>query len=579
MSDNHSRIIASVIISFALFLGVTSFWSDSFIVDEIPHVGAGYSYVTRGDFRLNPEHPPLAKDLAGIALLFLDLNRSAFDSPVWTKNVNDQWNFGRNLIFNSGNDAELITHVAKFPILIFFILSGVIIYIWTKKLWGNTWALVSLFFFSFSSTIIAHSRFVTTDMPALFGVLLSSFFFFRYLMKPTSKNFWLSGICFGIAQLTKFSLILLVPYFLVVAVLWAILHGDFGRTLFKTILIMAVGYILIVWPVYYVHTMNYPSERQQSDTSYLLGTYGNKTLRDLEIEASGIPVIRAMAQYGLGLMMVSQRSTGGNTTYFLGEVRTEAWKKYFPIVYFIKEPLAFWLLVFIVCIYLGFRASTQWIKKGKEILSTHFIEFAMLLWLIIYWVTSIKANLNIGVRHLIPVYGFTYILLTGQLSHIAQNISQKYKRIFAILIVLLLGWYGFESVSVFPYYLTYFNQIAGGAAGGHIYVADSNLDWGQDLKRFTDWVDEKGIDKIYLDYFGWADPSYYLKEKYVWTNINSYVNETDFLSRHPDGGYFAVSGTFLMQSLDPAKNNYLWLYKSKPETVIGNSIFIWKVGE
>src|SRR3989338_1856080 len=100
--------ISILIVLVAVVLSVTSLWDDSFIVDEVPHIGAGYSYVAKGDFRLNPEHPPLAKDLAGIALKFLDLKHEAFTTKFWTTDVNGQWDFGRNLIFNSGNDAEKI---------------------------------------------------------------------------------------------------------------------------------------------------------------------------------------------------------------------------------------------------------------------------------------------------------------------------------------------------------------------------------------------------------------------------------------------------------------------------------------
>ena len=576
---NHlaTKITAAVIIAAAAFLAINSSWDDSFIVDEIPHVGAGYSYVTKGDYRLNPEHPPLAKDLAGLALLFLDINQSAFETPVWKDNVNDQWNFGRNLIFGSGNNAILITHVAKFPMLLFFVLSAIIIFVWTRKLYGNGAGLISVFLFSLSPTILAHSRFVTTDIPALFGVLLSSYFFIKYLEQPTRKGLWLAGISFGIAQLTKFSLILLVPYFIAVALMWAIAHRDIVRSLARTITVMAIGFIFVVWPVYYLHTMNYPAQRQQNDTASLLGSYGNKTLREIEIKAAGVPVIRAMAQYGLGLMMVSQRSGGGNTTYFMGEVRSQAWKEYFPIVYFIKEPLAFWILALVVFIGLGSRASLKWPRNIKDIIRKNFVEFALLGWLAIYWITSIQANLNIGVRHLMPVYGFTFILISGQISNIYQNVSKQKKIVLASTLVAILGWYAYENIASYPYYLAYFNQSAGGPAGGHRYVADSNLDWGQDLKRLSDWTDGSGIKKIYLDYFGWSDPYYYLKDKYVWININSFSSEEDFLSRHPEGGYIAISGTFLMQSLDSSKPNYLWLYAKKPTVVVGNSIFVWKV--
>src|SRR5439155_2730260 len=53
---------------------------------------------------------------------------------------------------------------------------------------------------------------------------------------------------------------------------------------------------------------------------------------------------------------------------------------------------------------------------------------------------------------------------------------------------------------------------------GYQYVLDSNLDWGQDLKRLAQFVHKQGIQNIYLEYFGSADPAYYLGEK--WTDNN-----------------------------------------------------------
>ena len=220
-----TKFIAGIIIASSTILAIVSVWNDSPIVDEIPHIGAGYSYVQKGDFRLNPEHPPLAKDLAGFALSFLSLNQSVFKTQFWTSDINGQWNFGRNLIFNSGNNAVLMTRIAKLPMLLFFIFSALIIFHWTRKLYGDKAALIATFLFSFSPTVMAHSRFVTTDIPALFGVLLGTYFFIRFLQNQTKINFGLAIIAFGIAQLTKFSLFLLNPLFLVLAITWGLTHS------------------------------------------------------------------------------------------------------------------------------------------------------------------------------------------------------------------------------------------------------------------------------------------------------------------------------------------------------------------
>src|SRR3989344_6187549 len=161
MSNFQIKLLGTIIITSAVVLSITSAWNDSIIVDEIPHIGAGYSYLVKQDMRLNPEHPPLAKDLAAIPLLFLKLKQGVFDTKSWQSDLNGQWEFGRKLIFNSGNDANQITHLVKLPMLLFFVLSAILIFRWAKKLYGNKAGLIALILFSFSPTVLAHSRFVT----------------------------------------------------------------------------------------------------------------------------------------------------------------------------------------------------------------------------------------------------------------------------------------------------------------------------------------------------------------------------------------------------------------------------------
>ncbi|MEA3420563.1 MAG: hypothetical protein U9Q97_02650 [Acidobacteriota bacterium] len=137
--------------------------------------------------------------------------------------------------------------------------------------------------------------------------------------------------------------------------------------------------------------------------------------------------------------------------------------------------------------------------------------------------------------------------------------------------------FSFSSLSIFPYYLSYFNELVGGAKNGYIYVTDSNLDWGQDLKRLTKWVDENNIKKIKVDYFGGADVKYYLGDKAEawWANRNPEEAKNSWL---------AVSATFLQQGRAiPTKgwsqptDYYFWLNQYEPIKVIGNSIFVYYI--
>ena len=597
---SKADLAAVLIIGISLVSAISSFWNDSLIVDEIPHIGSGYAYVKKLDYRLNPEHPPLAKALAAAPLLFLDLKQNAFQTKFWLQDINGQWDFGRFLIFQSGNDASLIAKAVKFPMLIFFMIAAWLVYFWTKKLYGNFAALTALTLFAFSPTVLAHSRFVTTDVPALFGVTIATYAFLKFLRSPKNPNFWLAGIIFGIAMLTKFSTFLLVPYFLILAVVYGLIYSNqkiksaIRHSLFA-ICIFAIGFVLIVWPVYYLFTFNYPPERQLADTQFLLGSFGNRTLAGITEWTADKPVIRALGQYMLGLLMVGQRAVGGNTTYFLGEVSAEGWRYYFPVVYTLKEPLVWWIftLIAIFSIAIKFsilptppkrlrlrRPGNFQFSKVNGWLKTHFVEFTMLLWLAIYWTTSIKSNLNIGVRHLLPIYPFAIILVSGQLSKIKNILKNHSKKIllstYYFLFSFLMAWYVTENLRVWPYYLAYFNQLAGGSSAGYRYVVDSNLDWGQDLKRLSQWVEKNNIEKIHLDYFGWSDPVYYLGPKFQWLTAGQYKNAEDFIQK-TGGGWLAVSGTFYMNSRENPETSYAWLDNFKPAAMIGNSIWIWKL--
>ncbi len=599
-----TRLIAVIIIVSAVILEIASVWNDSPVVDEIPHIGAGYSYVVQQSYQFNPEHPPLAKDLAGLALLPLGLNQTAFSQKYaanWPTDVNGQWNFGRALIFQTGNNAVNLVRAAKLPMLFFFIISAWIVFAWTKKIFGDKAGLLATFLFSLSPTVIAHSRLVTTDIALLAGVMMSLYFFERYLENQNTKNFWFASIAFGFGQLTKFSSFLLIPLVVFLAIVWAYANhqrlAGMTRIAWKTVLIIIIGFAFVVGPVYQLHLLNYSSQKQKADAAVILGTYGNRTFADPVIWASDKPVLRPFAQYGLGILMIFQRNVGGNQTYFLGNVYQKAVKSYFPVVYALKEPIPF-LTLFIIAI-IGFFMYARPVvevrdapkaqkqshsdfhygarsreKHLKYWVRNHFAEVVLFTWVIFYWATSINANLNIGIRHLIPIYGATAILVAGQLSAIYEHI--KAKRAYIAFVGVMCAWLLAETIMVFPYYLTYFNQFAGGPAGGYRYVVDSNLDWGQDLKRLADWVDANNIQKISLDYFGWADPYYYLGNKAIWIRNGKYTSAGEFLRDNPAGGYIAVSATFYQQSVATDKN-YGWLSGLQPLIVVGNSIFVWHI--
>ena len=586
MSNRLTNIIA-ICLLILVFLGtVFSMKEDSLTMDEKSHLPAGYSYLTQKDMRINPEHPPLIKDLAAIPLLFIKDINFPDNAKSWQEEINPQWSFGETFLFKSGNPAYKMIFWGRIPMILILILLGFYIFRWAKELFGNKIALLSLFLFSFSPTFLAHGRLVTTDVGAAAGIFIATYYFVRFLKDSSKKNLIFAGIAFGLAQLAKFSVFLLFPSFGILVIVWAITKSSnfrgflksFSRYLLFFILIVVVGYIL-VWGVYQYHTWNYPPERQVSDTQHLLSSVNPRVLADSIAWMADKPILRPAAQYLLGLSMVFERAAGGHTTFFLGEVSAGGWKNYFPVVYMLKQPLAFLILAMIALLYLAWLIKKPfWHKPFQRIrawVASHFPEFAMLVFIGIYWAISLRSNLNIGARHLLPVFPFTILLVSGVIKIWLKPPFLKLRTTF---LILLLSWQAVSVIAIYPHFLAYFNEIGGGPNQGYIYTVDSNLDWGQDLKRLKKWTDDQEIDKIYVDYFGGSYTEYYLKEKFVpWWGTRD-------PKELPKGSYLAVSATFLqggrgipVSCFNQDSGYYRWLYQYEPVAKIGYSIFVYYI--
>lgn len=586
---------------------------DSLTFDEMSHIPDGYSYLVKHDYRLNPEHPPLVKDLAAIPLLFMGLNFPS-QSPNWTTWTPDQqWRFGPEFLYRSGNNPDRIVFWARIPMLGFLVALGITIFKWAKKLGGNKAALFAFALFAFSPAFVAHGRLVTTDVAAALGFLISSYWFFLYLEKPSMKNLVLTGIVWGASLLLKFTIIITLPFFAAVWLMGAIaLKSRQGkpngyligarRTVMRDIprlMMLGVVALALIGIIYGFHTSGYPPQEQKLHTEYTVRMYNdnpssNPIYRTL-IWMSDKPVLRAYEQYLLGITMNYKRSTFGNTTFFRGEISAAGWRRYFPVVYAIKEPLPLHILSAIALMLLVSRFAASLKKKRKlermaAFLSSHLVPVSFFIFIVIYWALSIRSNLNIGVRHVLPTFPFIYILLAVSIGAWINEGMPAAPRLFQTilrhpfitllkygLLFFLLFWYIAGTIKAYPSYISYFNELVGGGENGHRYVVDSNLDWGQDFRRLKSWIEKNEVSRLHLDYFGGADAEYYLGEVFIpwWSDLG------------PPKGYFAVSLTKLKGAqakpvegftLRP-EERYEWLRNKEPVAKIGHSIWVYHFNE
>ncbi len=572
MSNKFVNLCAFLLLTTMLVTSILSMKNDSATMDELAHIPAGYSYLTHQDYRINPEHPPLAKDLSALPLLFMNLNFPE-ESSAWQNDVNGQWQLGTEFIYQSGNDADKIIFWSRIPMIVLLILLGWLLFKFAKDFFNKESALLVLALFSFSPSFIAHGRLVTTDIAATFGVVLATYFWLKFLTNPSKKSVILAGLSLGTGLLMKFSLILLIPFFAVVTVAYALLNKkQFSRYALLALVSGLTALVFVITPVYLIHTVNYPAERQLSDTKEILQSFPMESLKSICTWAADKPVVRAPGHYLLGLLMATQRTASGNTGYFLGEISGSGWWYYFPTVFFLKVPLALHILAFLSFLLLLLKCVKARFKGIKQWMRSHFAEFSMVVFLLIYWFVSINGKLNLGVRHVLPTFPFIYILLSIGIVAAIKNSGPKLQKTLVVLLSLLLGWYVASSITCFPFYLSYFNEIGGGYMGGYEYVVDSNYDWGQDLKRLRNFVEENDIERIRLEYFGGGNPEYYLKDRYLklnpedkyvsgWVAIS--VNQLQGGSGNPAPGY------------DQPTGYYNWLKEQTPVARAGTSIFIY----
>lgn len=584
MSNKLSNLIAIVLLITMGIFAYTSMVKTSATFDEQAHIPAGYSYLTQQDYRVNPEHPPLMKDAAAFPLLFINPNFPD-EKPVW-KNADPsvwwtQFNLGKEFLYQSGNDADRLILWARIPMIGILLVLGALLYYWVKKLKGNQVALLTLTLFSFSPTFLAHGRLVTNDVMAGLGFLVGIMFWLKWLKKPNWKNTILAGLAVGFALLIKFSLALLIPLVILTTLVYVWLYRkSFIRYLG---LGLAAGLIalVLIGAVYQLHVINYPIQKQLTHTESALAS-NDSPLKPLCIWMAGTPGIRGLGHFLMGLLMATQRTAQGNAVYLMGMLSGAGWWFYFPVVYFLKLPLALHLLTLFTILGATYYTKPFWRKpwlRLNKCLKRNFALFTSVLFLLIYWFTSMRGNLNIGIRHVLPTFPFIYLLIASGLSLIFKKIKKPAVEIGAALLVVgLLIWYVTASAAAWPHYLTFFNVVGGGQDQGYRYVVDSNYDWGQDLKRLEAWVQNKNIDKIYVDYFGGGDPNYYLGEKYKkWDGQTS-------PSELPSDSYLAVSINQLQAGRGYPVSNYRgptgyyrWLNDEKLVDRAGKTIFIFKV--
>lgn len=483
-----------LVISLQLFFSVRR---ESQTWDEANHIFTGYRTWTDGDYGLNPEHPPLVKLLATAPLLGSQPQMPALEERFFKEDA-----FLRGKEFLYRNDADRILARTRTAAAVLTLLTALVVFFAAREMFGSCAAFVALTLVTFDPNFLAHGALVTTDVGLACFMFLSIYMFYRFVKFPSAERLVMAGAAAGLALAVKHTGVLVLPMLFLLA-LCEIIRHNFGRTrreklgrhalkiLGSLVLITLIGWV-VLWSFYRFRYDARPGSLQLNPplAEYVKGLKPHEAW-----PVSTMARLRLLPEsYLYGLVDV-RLTANYYTSYLLGKVYAHGVWFYFPVAFLIKSTLG----VLALCLLTLGAIATRRVDRGREIL---FLAVPPIFYLIV----ALTVGMNIGVRHILIVYAFLYVLIGGA-AWVLVQISWKGTAVIAMCLLA----HAASSLTTFPNYIPYSNELWGGPSQTHKYLTDSNSDWGQQLKSVKQYLDNRGVRDCWFVYFaeGAAEPAYY----------------------------------------------------------------------
>ena len=481
----------AAILAIAGALEVRSAMGETQTWDEGIHIVAGYSYLKLGDYSWNVEHPPLVKIVSALPLALMGLAAQPYEADGKRK---DQVRYGIDFLYKNRRDADSILLAARSANILLTLLFACAVAWWTRRRYGPEAGLAAATLCAFDPNLMAHGRYVTTDFPVTVFFFFACVLWVEYLEEASPRRLLAAAAALGLALITKFSAVLLLPALAILyAACWIRRPREFPvRRAALAAATLAATVVLMVGVVYWPETVRcWRTNVPRLSTLVVRGNPTGEILfylgRKLHLPAHA---------YLYGLNAVADHNAGGHSGYLLGMRSETGWWYYFPVVFAVKSTMA---ALGAALLLLG---AGLWQAWRRQWVSPMVLGLAVPP--VLYFVFSMTSGINIGMRHILPVYPFLYVGVAGWLATRANRRPGVY--VLAALAALQIG----ECARITPDYLAFFNELAGGPGRGPEYLVDSNIDWGQDVKKLGLWLDaHAGNRRARVYYFGNAQMRYY----------------------------------------------------------------------
>jgi hypothetical protein len=537
--------------------------------DEDDHLYAGYMSLKHGDFGINPEHPPFVKMLSAAPLLGMQLN-----VPVPQDRYFKHEGFlgGKDFVFK--NDANTLLFRARLASSILSILLAIIVFLGTREMFGTGPAFIALTLLVFDPNIVGHSALVTTDIAVSLFLFSSIYAFYRYVKAPSIWKLVLVGVAAGMGLASKHTGILLFPVLVMLAAIEVVKAGKRSADsatlvtrkqqavkMLVALVVISVISVSILWAFYGFRYAARPAGMQLNPTldGFMHGLAKPSEAKLLTFVARhhllpesyiyGLVDVRSMADF--------------YQSFVFGKVYPHGVWFYFPVSFAVKSTLGFLILLVLACVAIGTRRLANW----REIL---YLTIPPVFYLLV----AMNSKMNIGVRHILPLYVFFGVLIGGAAwALIRQN------RRWAYAVTALVVFHAVSALSSFPAYVAYGNELFGGSASTYKHLSDSNSDWGQQLKATKRYLDKRGIKDCYFVYFagGVVDTDYYgIPCKLLPTPDSMWVNAQFAAPEKIDGTILISAGDLSGFEFGPGTLNPYEQFKSvKPTAVIDYGLFVF----
>lgn len=533
--------------------------------DEDDHIFAGYMSWKTADFGINPEHPPLVKAIATLPLLPLHLRVPAWKTTGFFKNV--AYLDGRDFLFGNGPRYPVDTLVfrVRMAAMSFTLLLAVLVFFAAREMFGDEAGLLAMLLLVFEPNIVAHGAYVTTDTAVSCFLFAAVYGFYRYVKAPSVGRLAIAGLASGLALGSKHSAVLLLPILILLAAGVVALKRDGGRgrvagrmaLALCGISVIAIG---VLWACYGFRYNARPAGLALAPT---LEEY-TQAIRPLE--ARGILLFAwwhlLPESYLYGLTDVRSMANG-MPAFFMGKDYAHGVWQYFPAVFVIKSTLGF-LGLFAVGLYALVRER---VRRPLEVL---FLTVPP----VFYFAIAMESSLNIGARHILPVYVFLSVLLAGT-SVALMRTGKAWRYAVAMLVVCHVA----SALRAYPDSIAYANELWGGPSQTHRYLSDSNTDWGQQLKAVKKYVDAHGIKQCWFAYF--VQPAVRFEDngipcKPLPTPDTGFFDVQYDVPTHIDGPVLISAGTLTGFELgSDVLNPYRQFEQLKPAAIIQDGVLVF----